>query len=150
VFPLFDIENLFFPITHIVFNSEYKIKRYAEPPLDVAAALKKIPRHPNWRISLRISTPEGMDNETFPYEFFLSVSAILIRSQQEEMDKEQIKKMRRLLYVNGASVLYSAARDRLLLLTGDISYPKYCLSSYRFNPDESDALKNKTRGSGRL
>jgi preprotein translocase subunit SecB len=137
--PLFDIKDLFFPITHIVFNGGYTPKLRIEPELEVQAELRKIPRRKNtWELNLHIKTPSEMDNSTFPYEFFLSVTALLIHARQDGLTRPQIKYMKKLLYVNGASVLYSAARDRLLLLTGSASIQPYCLPSYRFNPEDCE------------
>lgn len=39
--PLFDIQELFFHITHVVCNLEYKAKGHIEPTLEVSASLKK-------------------------------------------------------------------------------------------------------------
>lgn len=144
--PLFDIQELFFHITHVVCNLEYKAKGHIEPTLEVSASLKKIPRKQNiWHIGLSVSTPANMDNITFPYEFFLNASATLIHVPPEEMTREQFKQIKKLLYVNGASVLYSAMRDRLLLLTGNSLHHAYCLPSFRFNPDDFEDLDKKRK-----
>jgi preprotein translocase subunit SecB len=137
--PLFTIKSIFFPITYIVFNSEYKPKQYADTELDIHTNLRKVPRKKNtWEINLSVKTPSKMESATFPYEFFLSANGVFVHEPSASLTKEGVKRLKQLLYVNGSSILYSAVRERLLLLTGHAPYPKYCLPSYRFNPDEYD------------
>ena len=137
--PLFEVRKLVFPITFVLANQEYDPKKHIEPDLDVFAKLRKIPRKRNlWELNLTVFTPSDMDKSLFPYSFHLMASAVLEHIVPDDMTKADIIEMKKLLYVNGASVTYSAVRDRLLLLTGNTPYLPYCLPSYRFNPDHYD------------
>ncbi len=145
--PLFEIRQLFFPVIFVLVNQEYDSKKHFEPELGVFAELRKIPRKKNmWSMNLTVFTPPDMEKYSFPYSFHLMANAVLEHTVPVDMTKEDIKKMKQLLYVNGASVTYSAVRDRLLLLTGNTPYAPYCLPSYRFDPEHYHESSARNKG----
>jgi hypothetical protein len=141
--PLFEIFKLYYPVSLMLLNSQYTSRQHVEPDLLVIPYIKKVPRKPAfWEMRLDIKTPDDISPNTFPYIFALTVYGYLRCEFPKEMSREDILQRRTLLFVNGASVLYSAARDRLLLSTSGFPYPPYCLPSFRFvptKPPKSDA-----------
>ena len=133
--PIFEVLSLYYPVSMVLLNSQYNTKQYKDPQLIVNPFIRKIPRKLDlWEVRVDIKTPEDMPPETFPYAYALTVYGCLKCVFPKEISKDEILQRKKLLFVNGASVLYSAARDRLLILTSGFPYPPYCLPSFRFDP----------------
>ncbi|GHS85525.1 hypothetical protein AGMMS49957_01730 [Synergistales bacterium] len=131
--PLFTVEQIYYPALMVLMNQSYNAKQYLNPELSITSKLGKIPHKRNfWGIRLDIKTPDDLDSTTFPYTFAVSIYGRFQCDMPEPIEKETYLKKRKLIYVNGSTMLYSAARDRLLLLTN----ASYCLPAYRFNPDD--------------
>jgi hypothetical protein len=122
----------------VLLNSVYDGKQRKEPKLNIVSKLGKIPRKRKlFGVRLDINTPDGIDPTTFPYVFAISVyGCFQCDDIPDKIEKEAFLLKRKLVYVNGSTILYSAARDRLMLLTGGTPYPSYCLPTYRFDPED--------------
>lgn len=143
--PLFTVQQMYYPAFLVLVNSSYDAKKRIEPVLKVTSTLRKIPRKQDlWGVRLEMGTPDDLDPITFPYFFSMTVYGSFRCDMPEKIEKEAYLLKRKLLYVNGSTVLYSAARDRLMLLTGGNPYPPYCLPAHRFNPDDIKDIKRKS------
>lgn len=133
--PLFEMQEYCFPALYFLESTQYDKKRHSHPDLLVEARLALCEgKKTIWRISLDVSTPKDMDPATFPYSFSVFATGI-IRSRPLPKGEDPLI-LKRMLYVNGASVLYSAARERLSLFFNARRYPAYTLPTYRFDPDD--------------
>lgn len=128
--PIFELKDYFFPVFSCRLNMEYDKKKRKDPQIEVAANITNFADN-LWGVSLVIKTPGNMDKGTFPYEFFIQVSGVIESVCPPETDPLTHK---RLLYVNGASLLYSTARDRLFLFSDRRLAGLYLLPAYRFDP----------------
>lgn len=133
--PLFELQEYFFPALLFLENYQYDKKKHLSPDLSVGAWIKLCEgKKTIWRVSLDVATPKVMDPETFPYSFSVFVTGT-IRSRPLPKGEDPLI-LKRLLYVNGASVLYSAARERLSIFFNARHLPPYTLPTYRFNPED--------------
>lgn len=133
--PIFQLQEYFFPALFFMENSQYDKKKHAEPELKVAAKILPCKGKKNlWRVLLEVSTPKNMDQTTFPYEFSAFVIGTIKATPMLKGEDPLIVK--KLLYVNGVSVLYSAARERLSLFFNVRNFPYYTLPTHRFDPDD--------------
>ena len=135
--PRFSVQEIFYPAVMVLCNHFYNVKSYKAPELSIKASLGKKPRKRElWGVRLDITTPENLDTTTFPYTFAISVYGCFKCDMPPKIEKEAYLQKRRLVYVNGSTILYSAARDRLMLLTGGGPHSSYCLPTYRFDPED--------------
>ena len=87
-----------------------------------------------WRAELGITVRPADDKMPLPYEIAITIAGIF--RVVVEMDPAAA---RRLAYVNGMSILYSAARETVLLLTGRFPAGPFVLPTLSF-VDEYDRL----------
>ncbi|HMB31281.1 MAG TPA: protein-export chaperone SecB, partial [Desulfohalobiaceae bacterium] len=85
-----------------------------------------------FRIELQIDITPKEDKNWF-YE--LSLKCIGLFEISEEIPEEKRKS---LVYINGASMLYSAAREYIFLLTMRGPYPPIYIPSVSFKPEDKD------------
>jgi preprotein translocase subunit SecB len=87
-----------------------------------------------WRADLGIVVRPADENRPLPYEIAITVSGVF--RVVAEMEPE---KARKLAFVNGMSILYSSARETVLLLTGRFPAGPFVLPTLSF-VDEYDRL----------
>ena len=87
-----------------------------------------------WRADLGIVVRPADENRPLPYEIAITVSGVF--RVVAEMETE---KARKLAFVNGMSILYSSARETVLLLTGRFPAGPFVLPTLSF-VDEYDRL----------
>lgn len=146
--PLFDLKKYFYPLFFYSLNPEYDEEKHQEPELMINASITDL-SDDSWGISLSIKTPsDNKTRETFPLEFSILVLGVIESVCPDDCEPLTHK---RLVYVNGASLLYSAARERLAMFYGQHSKP-FLLPTYRFDPYdvketnatvEDDVIENK-------
>jgi preprotein translocase subunit SecB len=85
-----------------------------------------------FRIELQIDIAPKEDKNWF-YEVSLKCIGLFVIS--EEIPEEKRKS---LVYINGASMLYSAAREYIFLLTMRGPYPPIYIPSVSFKPEDKD------------
>lgn len=136
--PLFDLKGYFFPSFFCQSIPEYKKKKHEEPKLLIETDLTEI-RDGLWYLMLLIETPDEMPVGSFPYDFRIHTYG-LIETDNEILESDPVLHIK-LLYVNGASLLYSAARERLALFCSSplVDYT-YFLPTYRFDPADVDKM----------
>lgn len=135
--PAFSLDTFYYPVFMVLYNDSYKLKNHVEPTLAVNSKIAKVPRKRGlFGLRLAIKTPDDMDMASFPYTIAISIYGRFLCNVSEEIDKETYLFMRRTVYVNGSSILYSAARDRLMLFTGGYPSQPYCLPTHRFDPND--------------
>lgn len=133
--PLFELQEYCFPALFFLESHQYDKKKHAHPELLVEAWLSLCEgKKTIWRVSLDVSTPKDMDPAAFPYSFSVFVTGT-IRSRPLPKGEDPLI-LKRMLYVNSASVLYSAARERLSLFFNSRHFPPYTLPTYRFDPED--------------
>ncbi len=96
-----------------------------------------------WRLELRIHTDQKEGNP--PPRYDLGLRAIgYFRDSFEDLDED---KRARLVSVNGASILYSAAREFVLMITNRCPHGGYWLPTISFfasEPDEGNTEEQKS------
>lgn len=137
--PIFELKDYFFPVFNYRLNMEYDKNKRKDPQIDVVANITNFVDN-LWGVSLVIKTPDNMEKETFLYEFYIQISGVI-----ESVCPPEVAPLahKRLLYVNGASLLYSTARDRLFLFSDRLA-GRYLLPAYRFDPcdiEETDVTE---------
>ena len=133
--PIFQLLGYFFPVFLFRASSDYVRDKHKNYELKVQASIVKTKDEDElWRISVNIATPENMEPETFPYEFSVAISGLIACAPV--LKDEDVLKHKKLLYVNAASLLYSAARERLTLFCNSPGISPFFLPTYRFNPDD--------------
>jgi len=88
-----------------------------------------------WLASMQISTrEEDIKNAKLPYVIFLQSFAILEPcSNAGAIDPENLKE---LLYVNGATMMYTSAREYLRIISAPGPYGPIILPTWRFSPED--------------
>lgn len=97
-----------------------------------------------WRFELMVSSTEDAASE-FPYE--LRVVLVGFFKVHEDYPEPRVNNLAR---VNGPAVLYSAAREALVMLTGRTGYPALVLPTIYFSPPvhtEAEAAPKQLMGS---
>lgn len=124
------------------FLTRLEIKPSGTPPpgkstsvnIQAKTSIASIEEPGRWRVDLDIEVRGEEGQPSPPYSVSISVSGLVrITSEMEP------KTARRLAFVNGLSMLYSAARETVLLLTGRFPAGPYVLPSLTF-ADEYDRL----------
>jgi preprotein translocase subunit SecB len=125
--PPLQLEESFFDVVSLEAASEYVPDAQAEPHrhgVEAQLALATVDAHPGvWRVTLDIRHKE-VAGEAPRYRFRLRVVGFFAWAGYDTPAPE----LARLVAVNGASILYSSAREYLLLLTsrgpwGQLSLP---------------------------
>lgn len=142
--PLFELKDYFFPTFFYSLNMvEYNEKKRKDPQVVVNAHITNFDDD-LWGVSVSIKTPDDMEKDQFPYEFSIQIYGIIASTCPQEVNPLVHK---RLLYVNGASLLYSTVRDRLFLFSDHHLVKPYMLPTYRFDPydvKETDVVEEGT------
>lgn len=145
--PIFQLDNYSFSDFLFSANLQFQKEKYQHPDLMVVGNIAQMKTEKDtWGVSVKVETPKDMDNETFPFKFSVTVVAF-IKSEPVPPDFD-ILRAKRLLYVNAASLLYSAIRDRLSLFTASSPIGCYLLPTHRFNPEDikdNDNSKKRPR-----
>ncbi len=106
------------------------------PPvtLNVQTGLAELQDQGRWRVDLVIDVVPAEGHPAPPYEVSIAVSGLFrVISPMEAADA------RRLAFVNGLSILYSSARETVLLLTNRFPAGPFVLPTVSF-VDEFDRL----------
>lgn len=103
-----------------------------------------VDNHREWRFELRV---ESIDDPSLDAPYSIRIVVVGFFEVREEYPQEHSDTLAR---VNGPSLLYSAAREALLSITGRTGFPPILLPSIRFNPLplDSTALNPKSLKSG--
>ena len=76
---------------------------------------------------LRLAMQRQPDDDQFPYSFEVIIEGVFAIS-----DTDQVADCKKTVVINGASVLYSAAREQLLTLSGRHMYGPMLLPALNF------------------
>lgn len=133
--PIFQLMGYYFPMFLFSANNDYVPDKHKNYELNVQASITKLKDADDlWGVTVNIATPNNMKPGTFPYEFSVSVSALI--SCDLATKDEDVLPQKKILYVNAASLLYSAARERLTMFCNVPMVNPYFLPTHRFNPDD--------------
>jgi len=136
---LFHLRRYFVIQSSFKANREFDCNRLEEIGLDVDATMYQSKKQKNvWNITITIKTKDGTNPETCPYLFEVTHFGVFICPQYLKMSKDEKEAFRKLLYVNGCSVLYGAAREFIRSMTASGPYPPYILPTYRFDPEKAE------------
>ena len=139
VTPPLQLNYHFYPEVKVRANTELPLDEYQIDNTDVDFNLnynasifenKKDPSQ--FKIELQIDIAPKEEKNWF-YEVFLKCIGLFVIS--EEIPEEKRKS---LVYINGASMLYSAAREYIFLLTMRGPYPPIYIPSVSFKPEDKD------------
>lgn len=98
------------------------------PEINITSNLARHPEEAN-RFRIDLSIAGGQSNEDYPFLF--EIDAVGFFKVVDTYPAEQVEL---LAQVNGASILYSAAREYLANITGRSGYPPILLQSVSFVP----------------
>jgi preprotein translocase subunit SecB len=134
--PPLQLERHFYPVINIAADPEYKQKSGHAPQASLNVKLNKMQLKDNplhWVVEEDIAvTPE--EKEAIPYKLTLKVVGHFIVS--ESFDQTKVSE---LIEVTGGSMLFSAAREFILMLTARGPWPPITLPTVRIVPDEPKA-----------
>ncbi len=129
--PPLQLEESFFDVVSLEAATEYVPDPQAEPRrhgVEVQLALATVDAHPGvWRVSLDIRHKE-VAGETPRYRLRLRVVGFFKRAA----DDTPVAEVARLVAADGASILYSSAREYLLLLTSRAPWGQLSLPTMSF------------------
>ena len=118
-------------------NLDQAMESVEMPKLNINVESGKHAENSNqWKFELSITTGEDDTTEDFPYTFGISLVGFF-----RVMDEYPIEQADLLAQVNAPSVLYSAAREFLSIVTGRSPYPAILLPSISFIPESQKAKK---------
>lgn len=126
------LERSFFTKLHIDVNPEYRSdqNKTGNAEIEIAVGLN-VAQHnedPNrYQIRLIIDGVEGKEAPT-PYNISLQIVGYFIVDNEFEHDN-----IGRIVEINGASILYSAAREQVLTVTGRGPWGSFHLPTVNFN-----------------
>jgi preprotein translocase subunit SecB len=108
--PPFSLKQYFFPLVHVAADPQYEpSNKEISPHFDVKVGVTKDEKNNLYQVNLEImAEPENEDNR-IPYSIHLICVGLFTVSDETEAEK--------LLRINGASLIYSAAREFLLSIT---------------------------------
>lgn len=111
-----------------------------EPTVKIYLESEKYPEDRNtWRFELSIDSDENSPDADFPYTFDITLVGLFRVDESYPAENADL-----LAQVNAPSVLYSAAREFLINITGRSSYSPILLPSVSFVP-EPNTEKPKRR-----
>lgn len=109
--PPFEVENYFFPHIEVSADANFDSKAPLIPPaFDVKASVTKDEQSGVYQVALEIRLEPESDEKRQPYSLKL-IGIGLFRFVKSVPDPEK------LLRINGASIIYSAAREFVLTVT---------------------------------
>lgn len=135
--PPIHLVNFFITSSSFEANGEYKPDLPIGLDLNVESALKQDEEHPErWYVSLSVESKKADDPKSTPYTCRVTVFGMFFCAPDESHTVEERLKMKRMIYVNGSSILYSSVRDHIRTFTGTGPYRGLILPTHRFNPKD--------------
>ncbi len=138
IIDLYFVKNVHFALKE-GFDSDFNREMNSiEPPnlnINVESG-KHTENSKQWKFELNINSDENQINDDFPYTFGISLIGFFRVNENYPSDKADL-----LAQVNAPSVLYSAAREFLSIVTGRSPYPAILLPSISFIPEPEKPKK---------
>jgi preprotein translocase subunit SecB len=137
--PPFSLVGYVYTRSIVIACSEFEREKFKAPELEVVSKLSQEEKNPEfWNIHMSVETPDNIEPGTFPYELAVSLVSRFRCSIPEDISEEDLLLCKKMLYVNGSSMLYSAMRDRILMLTSSGPFRPVMIPTHRFNQEDLD------------
>ncbi len=134
----FDLVGYFYTSSFVMASKDFAEDRFQNPDLDVKTSMHQDPEDPTlWTVGLYVGLPEKTDLTTVPYDFGISVVGSFLLPEMDDLPEESLLPLKKILYVNGSSILYSAVRDHIRTITATGPYPPFVIPTYRFDPENA-------------
>jgi len=132
--PALQLERYFFPVVNVEADPDFDPSQKPELGLTAVIHKDKVKGElRRWVVQLDV-TVAPKEKGPFTYKAFLKVIGFF--NVSAEMREEEIPSF---VEVNGGSILFSAAREYLLILTSRGPWPPLALPTVRIVPDELKA-----------
>lgn len=130
------VVDYFFPFVQVSADPEFAKEEEQEPSIEYKTkiSIDSAPDNDVYQVSLEITAMPENENEKIPYAIHL-IAIGLFRVDENWDDKNK------LLRVNGASILYSAAREFLITISSRGPWPPAVLPTTSFLPPEKKESK---------
>ncbi len=138
--PMLQLEKYFYPSISVKAYPDFKPeKKELAGALDVKTRVTSLSKEERkWEVSLKIKTLPNPDNRPFPYQVeFEVVGTFIVSPEFPEEDMEE------LVRVAGPSMLYSASREYLLMITSRAPYGGLSLPSISFQKKSKKVKQEK-------
>ncbi len=123
---LLQLKEYFFPVVQVVANATFNDKNDAvETTYNIEPSLVKSDENNLYQIAIDISSSADDEQDKLPY--VVHIVAVGIFEINPEWDEPE-----KLLYINGSSILYSAAREFLITITSRGPWDALYLPSVSF------------------
>ncbi len=138
--PPLSIKDYFFPHIQVTADSEFSRQQddNISPTLKTQVHVEKDPEINLFQVTLEIDVTREDKDQIIPYE--ISLLAVGLFVVDEDWDDPE-----KLLGINGASILYSAAREYLITITSRGPWPALVLPTVSFLPPEEETEKKKKK-----
>ncbi|WP_198470417.1 protein-export chaperone SecB [Acetomicrobium sp. S15 = DSM 107314] len=127
-------------------NPEFSPENFEVPDIDVKVSMLPVgDDKKKWHLYLSLDVREGADPKTYPYFFNMIMFGIFYAPVYPAIESEETRKeFHKILYVNGSSILYSAAREHIRTFTATGPYRPFILPTTQFLPEDAEAALQKT------
>jgi len=121
-----DLKSYFFPYVQVGADPECNMDQLEiSPEIDVKSSVERDEGNGIYQVTLSISVLPDDDNARIPYS--IDLIAVGLFSVNDQVDDPV-----RMLKINGASILYSAAREFIITITSRGPWPHFVLPTASF------------------
>ena len=143
--PPLTLKKYFFPFVQVAADAEFDSSEgVPEIAIETKVAIEKAPDNDTYQVMLEITVFPENEKKKIPYSIHLI--AVGLFSVSKEWDDPE-----KLLKINGASILYSSAREFIITITSRGPWPPVLLPTVSFLPIEAEEKippKRKTTKKG--
>jgi len=131
--PPLTVKNYFFPFVQVAADAEFDSSEgVPEIAFETKVAVEKAPDNDTYQVMLEITAFPENEKKKIPYSIHLiAVGLFSVSKEWEDPEK--------LLKINGASILYSSAREFIITITSRGPWPPVLLPTISFIPAEEKA-----------
>ena len=121
-----DLKSYFFPYVQVAADPEFNFDRpEIHPDIQVKRTVEPDENNGLYQVTLNITVMPGDEHEKIPYSIeWVAVGLFSVAEGTEEPV--------RMLEINGASILYSAAREFVITITSRGPWPQFALPTASF------------------
>lgn len=133
-----ELKQYFFPFVHVAADPQYEPEKGKDKAhFDVKTAVIKDEKNDLYQVTVEITDEPENENSRIPYSVkLIGVGLFSVTPKWQEPEK--------LLRINGASIIYSAAREFLITITSRGPWPPVILPAISFKePSSSKAATDQ-------
>lgn len=135
--PPLELKKYFFPYVRVAADAEYESsEKEIKPNFEVRTSVEQDPINHIYQVVIEIMVEPEDEKSKIPYSIHL-IAVGLFAVNEKFSDPEK------LLKINGASMLYSAAREFIITVTSRGPWPHVIIPTVSFLPQKKKQIKGE-------